>query len=106
MKGLKCTTSNCEFNHACHCSAGIINIASNANCKTKLKRKYGILDQEFTNLEAAEEFDYSLNEDILIECDSVHCIYNNAHRCNNDIVTVADGAIRTKCKSKEINVSN
>lgn len=102
MKGLKCTTNNCEYNEACHCKAGIINVSEHAVCETKMKRANGVMEQEFTNMEAAEEFDYNKNEDILIECNSTKCKYNNAHRCTSSIVSVSDGMFRTKCKTKAL----
>lgn len=101
MKGLKCTTANCEYNEGCHCKAGIINIGSNGVCESKIKRENGVMEQEFINMEVASEFSYEDNDDVLIECDSTKCIYNHAHRCNSDIVTVSDSIIKTKCKTKK-----
>ena len=39
MKGLKCTTSNCEFNEGFHCKAGVVNIDKRGNCITRIKRE-------------------------------------------------------------------
>ena len=38
MKGLKCTTSNCEFNNNYHCTAGFITINKRGVCVTRQKR--------------------------------------------------------------------
>ena len=42
MKGLKCTTSNCEFNEGFHCKAGVVNIDKRGNCITRIKRENGV----------------------------------------------------------------
>lgn len=102
MKGLKCTTANCEFNECFHCIAGVINISENAVCKSKIKRTNGVIEQEFVNMEAAEEFDYDNNQDVLIECESTACVYNNSHRCYADLVNIGDGLLRTKCMTKTL----
>lgn len=100
MKGLKCTTDNCEFNQACRCSAGIINITKSGRCASKIKRTGGILEQEFTNMEAAEDFDYSKNTEVLIECNSDECYYNKDLHCSAAIVNVDDGMVKTKCVTR------
>jgi len=102
MKGLKCTTTNCELNYACHCQAGVINISQNAVCNTKIKKGFLPIKEEYSNFEAANEFDYDENDDVLIQCDSVKCIYNNDHICSADLVNVKDGIIKTKCVTKKI----
>lgn len=102
MKGLKCTTSNCEYNQGCHCTAGIVTITDKAICKTKIKRKYGIMEQEFANMEAAEEFDYSASEDLLVECDSTLCVHNKNRRCAQDVIDVGDIRMKTKCLTKSV----
>ena len=101
MKGLKCTTNNCEFNEGCHCRAGIINIDKSGACKTKLKREHGVIEQEFINMETAEEFDYMDNDDVLIECESINCKHNKNFRCSAGNVKVDDKLYRTKCTTRE-----
>lgn len=102
MKGLKCTTQNCEFNEGYHCTAGILNIDKAGNCKTKLKRENGVIEQEFVNMETAQEFDYADNEDLLIECYSTDCIHNKNRRCFAKHVKICDCLMRTKCKTREL----
>ena len=106
MKGLKCTTTNCEYNHGYHCKAGVINISSRGVCTTKIKREYGALGQAFQNraegFEAAEDFDYSKNEDVLIQCDSSKCMYNKDALCRSSVVTVGNGIVRTRCFTKRV----
>jgi hypothetical protein len=105
MKGLTCTTSTCEYNRGCHCNAGVINIGKNGVCTTKVKREYGALGQLFENrrdgFEAAEDFDYGKNEELLIQCDSVKCIYNKDALCRSGVVNVGNGFLKTKCFTKK-----
>ncbi len=100
MKGLKCTTSNCEFNEGCHCRAGIINVDKHGNCATKLRRENGVIEQEFINMETAAEFDYSDNDDTFIECGSTECMHNKSNKCAAEHITVGDKMMHTKCKTK------
>lgn len=100
MKGLKCTTDNCEFNKACHCTAGIVNITKSGRCASKIKRNGGVLEQEFANMEAAEEFDFAKSQDTLIECESTDCYYNKDLHCSAAIVNVSDGMVKTKCVTR------
>ncbi|MEG1509460.1 MAG: DUF1540 domain-containing protein [Clostridia bacterium] len=100
MKGLKCTTANCEHNKNCHCYAGIVNISKNAKCNSKIKRSYGMLEQEMENTESAQDFDFNENEDILIQCESTDCIYNKSGLCHSDIINVKDTLFSTKCNTK------
>ena len=102
MKGLKCTTSNCIYNNAGHCEAGIINIDKNGVCKTKMKEKFNNIDNEYSKMEVANDFDYEDNEDVLIECNACHCIYNHDNICNAKLVTIQDGVAKTKCVTKKI----
>ena len=104
MKGLKCTTTNCEYNHGYHCKAGVINVSKRGTCLTKVKREYGALGQSFANqaYEASEDFDYSKNEDVLIQCDSCKCMYNKEHQCRSSVVTVGNGLVKTKCFTKRV----
>ena len=97
MKGLRCTTTNCEHNHACHCDAGVINISKSAVCTTKQKRNMGTLGQAF---EAASDFDRLNDDNTFVQCDSVDCVYNKHRLCCAQAITVSDGKIRTKCFSK------
>lgn len=107
MKGLKCTTTNCEHNHGCHCDAGVINIDKKGCCRTKIKRELGALGQAFEaaaeGFEAAQDFDYARNEEVLIQCDSVHCAYNAQNVCNSSLVNIGNGFFKTKCFTKHIN---
>lgn len=103
MKGLKCTTSNCEFNEGCHCKAGIITIDKHANCASKVKRENGIIEQEFVNMEVGQEFNYNDNDESLIKCDSTDCIYNKCFRCSANFVNVGDKLLNTKCLTKTKN---
>ena len=82
MKGLKCTTCNCEFNRACHCNAGVIKVGKTGVCETRQKRRYGIIQQNSVNIEAAKDFDYESGKEVLIHCECA-------------------GLMRTKCFSKE-----
>lgn len=102
MKGLKCTTCNCEHNVNCHCLAGIINIDDHAVCTTKQKRSMGILEQNKVNLEAGKDFSFEENDDVFIVCDTLDCQYNKNHSCSSPIVNIQDCILKTKCKTKEV----
>ena len=102
MKGLKCTTNNCEFNNRGHCEAGVINIGANAICKTKMKKHFEDIDAEYERMEVAGEFDFSENDDVLIECDSVNCKYNKDHICTANRVDIRDTLMHTKCVTKNV----
>ena len=101
MKGIKCTTSNCEFNEGCHCRAGIVNVDKNGNCDTKLKRENGVIEQEFINMETAAEFSFDSSDDTFIECKSNGCAHNKNNKCLAEHINVGDKMMHTKCKSRE-----
>ncbi|MBO4535247.1 MAG: DUF1540 domain-containing protein [Clostridia bacterium] len=99
MKGLRCTTDNCQ--HNCHerCEAGIIDISQHGTCKSKIKREGGALSQLFEDYEAGP--DYSMDEpELIVQCDA-DCIYNSNHLCTKEHVSVQDGLIATKCFSRK-----
>ena len=100
MKGLRCTTCNCEFNRACHCNAGVIKVSKNGVCETKQKRRYGIIQQNSVNIEAAKDFDYDDGKELLVQCDCGECIFNKNHICTSSIVNMGDGRMKTKWFSK------
>ncbi len=100
MKGLKCTTSNCEFNEGFHCKAGVVNIDKRGNCITRIKRENGVIEQEFVNMEVSSEFNYSDNEDTLIKCNSTDCSYNKCFKCAADFINVGEKLLSTKCKTR------
>lgn len=100
MKGMKCTTSNCEFNRACHCNAGVINVSKKGVCNTKQKRQYGVIQQNSINIEAAKDFDFEQNRELLIQCDNCDCVYNRNRLCSSEIVNMGDGLMKTKCFTK------
>ena len=102
MTGLKCTTRNCVHNTNCHCNAGVICINKSGVCKTKVKREYGLLEQEKANIEAAKDFDFDDNSETYIRCDSTKCNYNHNNACCSQIVNVCDGVMRTKCYTKKV----
>lgn len=97
MKGLKCTTANCEHNHSCHCGAGIVNVDRNGVCRTKQKRGLGMLGQAF---EAAQDFALTSDENTLVQCDCTECVYNKSRLCCASAVTIRDSAIRTRCTTR------
>ncbi len=99
MKGLHCTTDNCE--HNCHerCTAGVIDVNEHAVCKTKIKREGGALAQLFEGYEAAPSADLE-NTDVIIQCDA-DCIYNCNRLCTRENVSIEDGLARTKCFSRK-----
>lgn len=98
MKGLRCTTQDCE--HNCHerCSAGVIDISKGAVCKSKIKREGGALSQLFEEYEAGQSFDM-YEPELIVQCDA-DCIYNSNHLCTREHVSVEDGVLRTKCSSR------
>lgn len=100
MKGLKCTTTNCEHNILDHCTAGIINITEKAVCSSKMKREGGILAQSFTDMEASADMEALNNEDTLVQCDA-ECIYNNNFKCTRENLLIEDSFIKTKCFSRK-----
>ena len=102
MTGLKCTTCNCEFNRNCHCNAGVINVSKTGVCATKEKRKNGILEQTKINIEAAKDFDFDKNPELLIQCDCKNCCHNRNGMCASEVVNVKDGWMKTKCWTKNI----
>ena len=100
MKGLRCTTCNCEFNRSCHCNAGVIKVSKNGVCETKQKRRYGIIQQNSVNIEAAKDFDYDDGKELLVQCDCGECIFNKNRICTSSIVNMGDGLMKTKYFSK------
>ena len=99
MKGLRCTTSDCE--HNCHerCSAGVIDISAHGVCKSKMRREGGALSQLFEEYEAARSFD-AYDPELIVQCEA-DCIYNSNHLCTREHVSVEDGVLRTKCSSRK-----
>ncbi len=100
MKGLRCTTNNCEYNSRDHCTAGIINISENAVCRTKVRREGGALSQIFAEYEAAPDIELLDETEIVVQCDA-NCIYNTNHMCTRENLSIEDSVIRTKCFSRK-----
>lgn len=101
MEELKCSTSNCEHNVAGRCSAGVVHISESAVCRTKMKRDGGILAQNFSDLEAAEEFSIEKPDfSNLVEC-KADCVYNKNEICTAQEILVSDSMIRTKCFTRK-----
>lgn len=99
MKGLRCTTSNCEYNKNMHCTATNIEINKRGICNTKMKREGGILAQVFENFEAASELDEELSN-VTVRCDA-NCLYNLNGLCGRESISVEDGLVSTKCFSRK-----
>ncbi|NCA66774.1 MAG: DUF1540 domain-containing protein [Clostridia bacterium] len=100
MKGLKCTTNNCEHNDHDHCMAGIIDISESAVCKTKLKREGGTLSQIFAEYEAAPDIEMLEDVETVVQCDA-DCVYNTNRMCSRENLNIEDSVIRTKCFSRK-----
>lgn len=100
MRGLRCTTSNCEHNECEHCMAGIIDISANAACATKMKREGGDLSQIFANYEAAPELDMLENIDTVVQCNA-DCLFNVNGMCSLEAISVEDGILKTKCMTRK-----
>ena len=98
MKGLRCTTSNCEYNTCERCQAGVIDVSRGAVCRSKTKREGGALSQVFAGYEAASA--YPMEEpELIVQCDA-DCIYNSNSLCTREHVNIADGMMRTRCVSR------
>ena len=63
MKGLMCTTGNCEHNRNCRCLAGIVDFDKHGVCKSRCKRG-GIPKQTGAAIEAAIDFEYGYSPDV------------------------------------------
>ena len=100
MKGLMCTTGNCEHNRSCHCHAGIVNFDKHGACRTKQKRGGVLPSSPSTMIEAARDFDYGEDTEVLVQCDCVGCAYNRNRVCANEAINVGDTMLRTKCYTK------
>ena len=99
MKGLRCTTANCEYNCLERCQAGIIDVSAGAVCKSKTKREGGALSQVFAGYEAGST--YPMEEpELIVQC-AADCIYNHNSLCTREHVNVADGHLRTRCTSRK-----
>ncbi len=102
MKGLRCTTENCEHNYCNRCMAGVIDVSEMAVCKTKLKREGGSLEQLFKEYEAAPSIDSFEEPEVVVQCNA-DCVYNNNHLCNRENLDIEDGMFKTKCFSRRRN---
>lgn len=100
MKGLRCTTNNCEYNSRDHCTAGIINVSESAVCRTKVRREGGALSQIFAEYEAAPDIEMLDETESVVQCDA-DCIYNTNHMCTRENLSIEDSVIRTKCFSRK-----
>lgn len=101
MKGLRCTTLNCEHNIMNCCTAGIVNISTTGACATKMKREGGILAQSFRDMEASEELRTDLAErDNLVQCEA-NCEYNDNYKCTASHILIEDGILKTKCYTRK-----
>jgi len=99
MKGLRCTTSNCEYNRNMHCTAITVDISKRGVCRTKMKREGGMLAQVFENFEAASELDLEF-QDVTVRC-SAECLFNVNRICGRDAINVEDGFVNTKCFTRK-----
>lgn len=102
MKNLNCTTASCEHNLKSQCMAGIITVGETAKCMSKVKRQGGALAQAFADVEAAEELDVSYSTGNVVQCNVSDCRFNENNICSANEITVADGMLSTKCKSRRI----
>ena len=101
MKGLECSTLNCEHNVMNCCTAGIINISSKGFCATKMKRDGGMLAQSFKDMEVSEELRADLKErDNLVQCEA-SCRFNDNFKCTAPCISIQDGIIHTKCYTRK-----
>jgi hypothetical protein len=99
MKGLRCTTANCEYNTCERCQAGIIDVSRGAVCRSKTKREGGALAQVFAGYEAASAYPME-DPELIVQCDA-DCIYNSNSLCTREHVNIADGVMRTRCVSRK-----
>lgn len=99
MKGLRCTTTNCEFNRNMHCTAANVSFNKRGVCNTKMKREGGMLAQIFEDFETSKEFDIEY-QDIQVKCDA-DCIYNVNRMCGRENITVEDSMTKTKCFTRK-----
>lgn len=97
MKGLRCTTDNCQYNLGERCQAGIIDVSAGAVCRSKTKREGGALAQLFAGYEAAAA--PMEDPELIVQCDA-DCIYNQNHLCTREHLTIQDGVVRTRCTSR------
>ena len=81
MKGLMCTTGNCEHNRNCRCLAGIVDFDKHGVCKSRCKRG-GIPKQNGAAIEAAIDFEYGYSPDVLVKCECADCTYNRNRVCS------------------------
>jgi len=81
--------------------AGVITIGENAKCLSKVKREGGVLAQAFADVEAAEELDIRAVSDNIVQCNA-ECNFNDGNICTAQEITVADGLVLTKCKSRTL----
>lgn len=103
MTNLTCTTSNCEHNVKSKCTAGVVSIAENGKCLSKVKREGGILAQTFADVEASEEFGAMETNECSIQCSSGGCKFNQNNICTCNNIEVGDGITGTKCHSRNLN---
>lgn len=99
MKGLMCTTCNCEHNRNCRCLAGIVNFNKRGACDTRRKRD-GLPRTGNVAIEAARDFEYGMAPDVLVKCDCVDCTYNRNRVCACESIEVGDSMIKTRCFTK------
>lgn len=99
MKGLMCTTGNCEHNRNCRCLAGIVDFDKHGVCKSRCKRG-GIPNQNGAAIEAAIDFEYGYSPDVLVKCECADCTYNRNRVCSCESIDVGDALVRTHCFTK------
>ncbi len=99
MKGLVCTTCNCEHNHSCRCLAGIVDFDKHGACKSRQKRG-GLPREKSAAIEAAQDLDLGVEQDVLVKCDCTDCTYNRNRVCACDGINVGDALLRTRCFTK------
>ncbi len=99
MKGLMCTTGNCEHNRNCRCLAGIVDFDKHGVCKSRCKRG-GMPKQNGAAIEAALDFEYGYSPDVLVKCECADCAYNRNRVCACESIDVGDALVRTRCFTK------
>lgn len=96
---IKCNKTVCKYNNCYCCSAGEINVARNAECKTYTKddNKSHLQDVSKTMFEASPEIaPFRHSKDIDISC-SAHCLFNVNGVCNANGITVLEGKHIGRC---------
>ena len=102
MTNLKCSVKSCANNESNCCCRPDIKVDGKNACKCSETCCSDYVKQSVTDrmFSATNSTGYNTPSQYLsVACDAKNCVFNDAHRCSADTITVKNGSDGTECSS-------